>query len=195
VASTSSPTSSARLQAITTAKNALELAPLFLDTETTGLDSNAEIIEIVILESDGTHLFQSLVKPRTPIPTSATQINGITNAMVEKSPRWVTLWEQIRGIFFNRTIAIYNADFDLKMIDQTNRAYGLSHWQPGKPVVDVMTIFADFRSIWDPYRSSYKFFRLEEAGKYLNIPIPNSHRATEDTLLAREVLLKMAAAE
>ncbi len=186
------PTPSTRIAAIQAARDICNQNPIFLDTETTGLDSNAEIVEIVVLDSDGSTLMNSQVRPRSPIPCEASRIHGITNEMIENAPMWISLWQELRGIFFGRLLAIYNAEFDLRMIDQTNRKSGLVRWTPGLPPADIMRIFADYRSAWDPFRNANRFFRLEEAGKFFGIEIPNSHRALDDTLLAREVLTKIA---
>ena len=134
----------------------------------------------------------SLVRPLNPIPREASRIHGITEEMTRNAPMWISLWQELRGFFYGRLLAIYNAEFDLRMIDQTNRKSGLTRWQPGLPPEDIMRIFADYRSVWDQSRRANKYFRLEEAGKHLGITIPNSHRALEDTLLAREVLNKIA---
>jgi DNA polymerase-3 subunit epsilon len=187
-----SPSSSSRVAAIQSAREILANSPVYLDTETTGLDSNAEIIEIAVIDSDGSILMNSLVRPRNPIPREATRIHGITDEMTRTSPTWISLWQEVRGIFFGRQIAVYNADFDLRMIDQTNRVCGLSRWQPGSRPVDIMKIFAGFRSVWDPIRNENRYFRLEEAGKHLGITIPNSHRALDDAQLARELLIQIA---
>ena len=50
-----------RHDTITRAKQILTANPLYFDTETTGLDSWSEIIEIAIVEADGKVAFQSLV--------------------------------------------------------------------------------------------------------------------------------------
>ncbi|ECI8050226.1 hypothetical protein E4470_21395 [Salmonella enterica subsp. enterica] len=55
---------------------------LIIDTETTGLDNNAEIIEIAIINMHGDVLLNSLVKPTCSIPTAVTKINNITDEMV-----------------------------------------------------------------------------------------------------------------
>jgi DNA polymerase-3 subunit epsilon len=183
-----------RLAAIRTAKEILAREPIYLDTETTGLDSKAEIIEIAIIDSNAYPLMNSLVRPLKPIPQDASRIHGITDQDTATAPTWIALWQEIRGVFFGRQLAIYNADFDLRMIDQTNRIYGLPRWQPGIIPLDIMILFADFRSVRDPYRNQNRFFRLEEAGSYLGIKLPNSHRALDDTRLAREVLIQIAEA-
>ncbi|MFB6287159.1 MAG: 3'-5' exonuclease, partial [Candidatus Bipolaricaulia bacterium] len=51
-----------------TARQWLDRAPLFLDTETTGIDERAEICEIAVVAADGTSLVDTLVRPTGPIP-------------------------------------------------------------------------------------------------------------------------------
>ena len=43
-----------------------------LDTETTGLDNQAEIVEISIIAQQGQVVLDTLVKPLRPIPADAT---------------------------------------------------------------------------------------------------------------------------
>ena len=68
---------------------------LFVDVETTGLSSKDEIIELAMLqfeydsETSKIHRifnessFSKLCQPTFPIPAEITEINGITNEMVE----------------------------------------------------------------------------------------------------------------
>lgn len=41
---------------------------VILDTETTGLGADAEVVELAVLSPRGEVLFDSLVRPRKPIP-------------------------------------------------------------------------------------------------------------------------------
>ncbi|RPJ07014.1 MAG: 3'-5' exonuclease, partial [Deltaproteobacteria bacterium] len=52
------------------------------DTETTGLDDQAEIVEIAVLNSAGEPVFESLIRPQQPIPPRVITIHGITDTMV-----------------------------------------------------------------------------------------------------------------
>src|SRR6266511_2362154 len=54
-------------------------AVIILDTETTGLDLSAEIVQISLITIDGASLFDSLVKPTQPIPPEVTAIYHITD--------------------------------------------------------------------------------------------------------------------
>ncbi len=87
----------ARRAAIRQAQQKVQLKPVYLDTETTGLDSRSEIIEICILDHDGRVLLDSLVQPVGDIPADASAVHGITTAMVQDAPTWDVLWPQIEA--------------------------------------------------------------------------------------------------
>jgi len=67
------------IRTVERARELLLKEPIFLDTETTGLDNRAEIIEISIVDYQGKVLFDELVKPMRTIPIEATRVHGITN--------------------------------------------------------------------------------------------------------------------
>ena len=176
-----------RHDTITRAKQLLTAYPLYLDTETTGLDSWSEIIEIAIVETDGKVAFQSLVKPVNPIPTSATRIHGIDDILVADAPRWNQIWPEVQQLLSGRQVGIYNADFDLRMLQQSNAKYQLPFkLSEGTKFFCIMNLYKD-------YYGSYRFQSLDSARAFFNIPIRNSHRAVEDTQLARAVLERIAA--
>ena len=185
-----------RSQAIQSARQKLELLPLYLDTETTGTDRSSEIIEICIIDHDGTSLYQSLVKPASSIPAQTTQIHGITNEMVKNAPPWYKVWPEIETILFNRSIGIYNAEFDLRMLQQTHAKFRMP-WRPtllGNSFC-IMKLYAQFYGEWDPIRGSYRWQSLETAGRQCKIPLLNTHRALDDARLAREVMHAIANTE
>ena len=102
--------------AIRNANRWLDQKPVYIDTETTGLEKTDEVVEISILDHDGRVLLSSLVKPSSAIPLAAQKIHGITNEMVSNAPSWPVLWPSIRNFLFGRIIAAYNAPFDLRMM-------------------------------------------------------------------------------
>lgn len=180
--------------AATTQPSAIELArkilaqqPVYLDTETTGLERDDEIVEISIVDHDGSLLFTSLVKPSRPIPPDAQRIHHISNTDVASAPAWPILWPKIRSFLYGRTIAAYNTSFDLRMMAQSHARYKLP-WRESLRSVDVLAVYSDYRGIYDPVRRSMKYFKLEEAGAYFKIPLLNEHRSEADALLTRAVL-------
>lgn len=180
-------TLSHRDQVIDLAQQKLKQKPVYIDTETTGLNRSDEIIEISIVNDDGALIFSKLVKPSQPIPKEAEKIHGITNEMVRSAQAWPTLWPVIRNHLYGRVIAAYNAPFDLRLMEQSHARYRLP-WREKMDFLDVLSLFSEYRGEWDQIRGSYRFYKLEEAGDYFKIPFPNAHRSTADALLTRAVL-------
>jgi DNA polymerase-3 subunit epsilon len=180
-----------RTELAATASKAIASLPVYIDTETTGLEKMDEIVEISIIDHDGSTLFQSLVKPVSQIPAAATRVHGIGNSDVLKAPAWPILWPKVRSVLFGRLIAAYNAPFDLRMMQQTHSRYRLP-WRDAFEWLDVMTLYSRHRGVWDPYRKSMRFFSLEDAGKFFAINLENTHRATADSLLTRAILHSIA---
>lgn len=185
------PYPASREKAVLLAKAKIEEHPVYIDTETTGLDRNAEVVEISIIDSDGSLLFSSLVKPLTPIPADVQCIHGITNEMVASAPAWPILWPRVRSFLFGRVIGAYNAPFDLKMMQQSLMRYRLP-WRDNLNMLDILPLYSDYQGVWDPARRSMKYFKLEEAGAFFKIPLPNAHRSAADALLTRAVLHSIA---
>jgi DNA polymerase-3 subunit epsilon len=181
-----------RLEAILIAQNKLALNPVYLDVETTGMEDRDEIIEIAIVDHDGSTLFDSFVKPVGDISPSAYAIHGISEDMIADAPTWVELWPQVKQALQGRVVGIYNADFDTRMMEQSHHLSQMD-WQP--PYADpfcIMKLYAQFYGDWNPSTRSYRWQKLDTARGQCNIALPNTHRARDDTLLARAVLHYMA---
>jgi len=186
--------SSARQNAILRARQAVSARPVYLDTETTGLDLKDEIVEISIVNEDGSILLDKFVRPIQPIPSEATRIHGITNRDVKSALIWPILWREVRPLLAGRLIVIYNADFDLRMMKQSMTRYH-QPWNEKFDTFDLLKVYAEFRSEWDMKRQSYRYFSLEMAGKHTKIALPNTHRASADSLLTRALLHHIAEAQ
>jgi len=92
---------------------------LFLDLETTGLDSKTdEILEIGIVSESGDILFNSLIKPvRNKTWEEAQKIHGITPKHVESSPTFNDVLPDVLDILADNTVIIYNADYDSRFLN------------------------------------------------------------------------------
>ncbi len=176
------------------ARQKIQEKAVYLDTETTGLDNNAEIVEIGIVDADGETLLESYVRPSRPIPPESTFVNGISNEMVQKALAWPSIWPSVRGFLLNRPVGIYNAEFDLRLMQQSMERYRLP-WRENINGFDILELYSQYRGEWDPGRRAYRRFKLEEAGRQLGIDIPNAHRAVIDARLARAVLHRLAGLE
>jgi DNA polymerase-3 subunit epsilon len=183
--------SSSRLQAIQTAREVLKNAPVYLDTETTGLGSTDEIVEISVVDTYGIVLVNTFVKPSRTIPAEAINIHGITDEMVQKAPAWPILWSQVRSFLVGKVVVAYNSDFDMRMMKQSHDRYRIP-WKENLQPFDLLKLYAQFHGEWDSNRRSWKYFSLDKAGKASGISLPNSHRSLADTFLARALLIYIA---
>jgi len=189
-----------RRLAILIARRLLQQRPIFLDTETTGLGNQDEIVDIAVVGAEGEELLNSLVKPGRPIPADATAVHGIGDQDVAGAPRFDVVWDgQLRELLtgarlrFTQPVCIYNADFDARMIRQSLRQYGRD---PNglKPPYCLMELYAQFYGAWSEYHWSYTWQSLGNAAMQCHLPLPaDMHRALADALLARQVLHYMAA--
>jgi DNA polymerase-3 subunit epsilon len=177
-----------RQEAVRSAQEILESQPVYLDTETTGLDPGAEIIEICLLDSDGSVLVDRLVRPTVLIPPDASRVHGIGNAMVAGAPSWAEVWPEVNQALSGRPIAIYNADYDVARMRQTHRSHGLMWQEPSGPVHCLMKLYAQYNGEWDPNRRAFRWLSLEQAARRCGILLPQRHRAREDAELARSIL-------
>jgi DNA polymerase III subunit epsilon len=184
-----SPTQHQR--AIDIARTVINKQPVYLDTETTGLNPSDEIVEISIVDHDGKILLESLVRPSQPIPPDATRIHGITNEETQAARTWPVIWPEVRSILFERVVVIYNQEFDLRMMAQSHARYRLP-WKERFTTFDLLKLYAEYRGEWDPRRRAYRYHSLDAAGKQCGISLPNAHRATADTLLTRALLRYIA---
>jgi DNA polymerase-3 subunit epsilon len=180
-----------RQKIIDYARSKISENPVYLDTETTGLEATDEIIEIAIIDTNGFVIYESFIRPTKIIPAAVTDIHHITNEMVQNSPTWADQWLKIREILVNHAIGMYNAEFDLRMIQQTLAAHKIP-LQDKLNAFDVMKIYSDFEGNWDSARRRMKRYRLEDAGRNMGIPLPNSHRAVDDTKLTRALFHAIA---
>ncbi|HDX9655320.1 TPA: 3'-5' exonuclease [Bacillus wiedmannii] len=150
---------------------------VILDTETTGLTLRDQIIEISVIDLTGKILLNSLVKPTIIIPAEATSIHGITNEMVQGAPSWTTIYKELREVTVGKTILIYNAEFDLGMIENNCIANNVE-FKDFKSIC-VMKMYAD-------YVDSKRWISLSDATE-----LTIKHRAAADCFAVLELLQQL----
>ncbi|WP_145542756.1 3'-5' exonuclease [Yersinia frederiksenii] len=166
---------------------------LILDTETTGLGKDAEIIEMCIIDCTGKVLLNTLVKPRNPIPAEATAIHGITNEMVAASPTWRDIHWQFMAIIHTKTLVIYNIDFDVRLIMQTAEINKCGFGYLELNAECAMHNYAEYYGQWDEKRNKFKWQSLSNAAKQQGVVIDGTpHRALADCKTTLGVIRAMA---
>ena len=180
-----------RQKTIELARQVCSRNPVYVDTETTGLKNDDEIIEISIIDHAGQTLLETLVRPSRPIPAEATRIHGITNEETRLARPWPIVWNEAKAILNGKVVVFYNADFDLRMIQQSLGLYKMPFIKNFQHF-DLLKLYAEYRGEWDSNRRAYRYQSLADAGRQCNIALPNAHRSTADTLLTRALMLYIA---
>ncbi len=172
--------------------------PLFLDTETTGLDSNAEVVEVSIIDRLGNTLLDTLVKPVNPIPEEATAIHGITNNMVANAPAWPEIHDNFYQIIEGRRLVIYNREYDERIIEQTVRLYDSFHNDHSFDSLLVtsccaMQLYSAHYGQWDDRHQNWKWKKLTDAAEHMEVSVHGkAHRALADCRMTLGVVQAMA---
>ena len=173
--------------------------PLILDTETNGLGDEAEICELAVINHLGEVLLDTRVKPVHGISADATRVHGITDADVAGAPTIdEALDDELKAILNTSSIAIYNADFDLRMLRQSGAPRGrfeiislaqaLYH-----RTLCAMQLYAEFWGEWHEYHQSYTYQSLTDAASQCRLDWQEgAHTALGDAQMTLEVLRYMA---
>lgn len=150
-----------------------------LDVETTGLEHDAQIVELCILDSAGTPLLNSLIKPSISVPAEATAIHGISDADLINAPTWPAIHAEVCRILTNRPVLAYNADFDKMRLLHMAEHFGLP--APQLQTICIMKLVARWIGEQTAY-GSYRWYSLQDAAQTLGIAPTGAHRALDDCL-------------
>jgi len=164
---------------------------LILDTETTGLGTTDEIIELGIINMNGEVIYHSMFKPNCPINPKAEEIHGISLSSLQDAPKFSDQWHTIKNILFGKKVLIYNATFDLRMLNQTARLYGFDNLLTKFDTHCIMKSYAKYNGVINPKTGNYCWVKLEQALINEGIPSKQRHRATDDCLMTLALINKV----
>jgi len=182
---------------------------LILDTETTGLGRDDEIIEICLIDLDGNVLLNTLIKPTISIPEGASRIHGIYDQDVENAPSWADIYEDFIDIIKDKKVNIYNSEFDIKMINRTSYPYGfkeINHIEYKNSTnqrdlnkfifINFHCVMLEYADVWGDYHEYFdnnRWQSLSDAAEQQSIDISDltTHRAYADCEITRRLLLKI----
>ena len=144
---------------------------VYLDTETTGLDADDEIVELTIIDDDGEPLINTLVKPinHTEWP-DAENIHGISPMDVRKAPNQTQISDKIRDVVRDARVVIYNAKYDSQYLPELENA------------AEICCCMEQFTEFNQGKRTS-----LMNATEIIGYERQGSHRALADSLSCRAV--------
>jgi DNA polymerase III epsilon subunit-like protein len=87
---------------------------------------------------------------------------------------------------------VYNASFDLRIINQVSRQAGLAPVPPSRAWQCAMLTYAAYAGERHQRYNNWRWHRLIVAAERLGIQPTQSHRALDDAHLCRAVVLAMA---
>ena len=155
-----------------------------VDLETTSTDpETAEIVEIAAVRvRDGKlgEVFSALVKPRCPIPRSATDVHGIRDVDVEGASPFEDVWPQFRRFCGSDVIAAHNGyEFDFQVLKRLSKELGSRF---DLCTYDTLPLSCDL------YSTSH---RLGNLARMFDIDPGCAHRALDDARTLAHVVMKL----
>jgi len=169
------------------------------DLETTGVDiDTARIVSacVAILDGDGEVIqrWDWLADPGIEIPDSASAVHGITTERIraEGRPAAVVVAEitqTLRTLFaLGIPVTIYNAPYDLSLLDRECRRHELEPIGDPEPVIDPLVL----DKAVDRYRKGKR--TLEAAAERYGVALDDAHDAGADAIAAGRVAQALALA-
>jgi DNA polymerase-3 subunit epsilon len=156
-----------------------------IDIETTGGSAvHEKVTEIAIYIHDGTQVvreFCTLVNPEKRIPPFIARLTGISDEMVENSPKFFEVAKEIVEITKDCIFVAHNALFDYSFIRHEFLRLGYKYYRPTLCTVKLS------RKLLPGFKS----YSLGNLCKSLDITINNRHRAAGDALATVKVFEKL----
>ena len=119
---------------------------LVLDTETTGVGRNAEVIEVVAIDTTGALRFEALSFPFGPISRGSQEVHGLSaEALHAMGARpWPEVHPALVPVLREAEhVLAWRADFDARVLEQTAAFHNLA--QPPVQWADVRPAYVDAR--------------------------------------------------
>ena len=167
---------------------------VFLDTETTGMDSDSRVIDIALVQTSQNgeleNIYDSLIHGDGSSGGSRlVSIHHITNEMIKNAPLFDEVWVEIEPLLQNRIVVAHNAPFDRKMINYELERIG------AKPLDEFLCTFklAKFLGLATKKTetSTGTSGKLGALATRFGITIESAHRALPDTKALAAVFWKM----
>jgi DNA polymerase III subunit epsilon len=167
------------------------------DLETTGVDVETDRIvtaSVVAIDGSTPRVRTWLADPGIEIPEGASAVHGITteHARANGSPAQQVVIEVAHALCdawsLGTPVVIYNASFDLTLLDRELRRYGYDGLPSIGPVIDPLVL----DRLADPYRKGSR--KLVDVARHYGVTLTaeDAHTSTGDCLAAARVAWHIA---
>jgi DNA polymerase-3 subunit epsilon len=132
-----------------------------LDSETTGLGSPIDFVEVGVVSCRGETLFDSLLCPSCPIEAGASRVHGHTRESLVGERSFFELYPDILDALWEKRVVVYNAPYDRRVWDAAvgrlgARALLAGHLPPWECAMRAFAAYVGERS----RRGGYKYQKL-----------------------------------
>jgi len=129
------------------------------------------------------------------VPAEATRIHGISDTVLQRSPKWTEVRQQVMEIVRGKNLVVYNAVYDRKMMHKSDEACGIPHfdWRGLCKWYCAMESYAEYRGEWNDYHGNWRWHKLSIAAAQQGVLIENAHSAMGDCAMTLAVIQKMIA--
>jgi DNA polymerase III epsilon subunit-like protein len=173
----------------------LNLRPLFMECKASRRDSDGEVVELSLLDSDGSILVEEFARPKHEIEPAMSELHGITNDIARIAAPWAEVWPPVNKLLIGRLVGVFDLQTQLDWMRQSHINNYLRWDVNPANFFSIQKLHAEYQNEWDRAANSFRTFQLEEAATLVGLPSEpqTSHRrASEDARLARMILLIMA---
>ncbi|MGK7451440.1 3'-5' exonuclease [Salmonella enterica] len=168
----------------------LALDPVFLDTETTGLDAGAQALEIGLVNARGERIFETRLKPTVGIDPAAAAVHGISDDDLVSAPSWPDIAQQLQYHIGRRPLVIFNAEFDTRILKQTAAAHNdPASW------LDSLTVYCAMRLAAGYYGPTNRYGTISLSGAVSQAGLSwagEAHSAVTDAVMTAQVVNNIA---
>ncbi|HMC96873.1 MAG TPA: 3'-5' exonuclease [Flavobacteriales bacterium] len=156
-----------------------------LDVETTSGDpTQGRVMEVAVLALNGTQerlRWDSLVYPRTPVPSFIRKLTGIDDRMLRDAPTFVEVVRTLETLTQDRILVAHNVRFDMTALAHEFARTGLVFERP-----TLCTERLSRRLV-----PACDHFNLGSLCRYFGIPFTAAHRALGDAEATAALLSKL----
>jgi DNA polymerase-3 subunit epsilon len=153
-----------------------------VDIETTGgTPAVTKIMEIAIVITDGKkilHEYSTLINPNRTIDSFVKRLTGITDEMVATQPSFEDKALEIVELLSDKIFVAHNVDFDYNIVKREFLEIGQAFES------QKLCTVKSSRKVFPGYSS----YSLGNITQHLGIPLPNAHRALDDTMATTHLL-------
>ena len=156
---------------------------MVLDSETTGLGTPIDFVEIGVVSGQGETLLDSLICPSRSIEAGASRVHGHTRESLARERSFFELYPDLLDALWKRRVVVYNAPYDRRV------------WDAAVGRLGARALLAGHLPSWECAMRAFAAYVGERSkrGGYKNQKLPGGdHTAIGDARATLRLIERMA---